>query len=145
MGVHDGHDGTTDTGAFAPDERTPEQRTRESSAYAFALEVVTRLAAEGIDAEAEVTPVRVNEPGDGSYHVSVEVEGGGPDVLCEVVDGVPDVRVMDPNGEGMPPNEALAYVVRRALGDCPRDAAAAVWPATARWGVPWPRAPERRE
>ncbi|MBB2924656.1 hypothetical protein [Cellulomonas cellasea] len=126
----------SDGGAVASpaERRTPEQRTRASSAHAFALQVVTRLAAEGIDAEAEVTPVWVNEAEDGSYLVSV-LEGGAAEVLCEVTDGVPDVRVMDPHGVEMSPDQALAYVVRRAHGGSARDAAEVVWPSARRWRV----------
>jgi hypothetical protein len=127
-------DGSSGAGASAADRCTPEQRTRDSSAYAFAVEVVARLAEEGVEAEAEVSPVWVDGSGAGSYYVSV-VEGGTAAVLCEVADHLPGVRLLDPYGEDVSRDDALAYVVRRELGASPRDAAAAVWPPAPRRGA----------
>jgi hypothetical protein len=70
-----------------------------------------RLRDHGIVASVAVEPTKTA----GLALVSVEVESG-LDILFEIADWVPGVRVLDPNGEDLTISAALDYIVLRVDG-----------------------------
>jgi hypothetical protein len=76
-----------------------------------------RLRDHGIVGRVAVEPTQTA----GLALVSVEIESG-LDILFEVADWVPGVRVLDPNGEDLPISAALDYIVLRVDGLNPSTA-----------------------
>jgi len=78
----------------------------------------------------------------GAYHVSIDWDAG-PDsgLLCEVVDWVDRVRILDLNGEDVTVEQALAYFAARAMGGSPKEAFRIAVQQRASW---WHRSREHR-
>lgn len=87
-------------------------RWKGPSGPAFARLVRGRLA--GVPGlEVDVRPVSERGSPPGAYLVDVGWRGGDG-VLCEVVDWVDGVRIMDPHGEGVTVDIGLRYLQARA-------------------------------
>jgi hypothetical protein len=70
----------------------------------------------------------------GAYHVSIDWDAG-PDsgLLFDVVDWVGGVRILDPDGEDVTVEQALAYFAARAIGGSPQEAFRTAVPLRASW------------
>lgn len=111
----------------------------EPSGQRFAALLSERARQMGVQAAVDVVPLQAV----GTYLVSIDWEPG-PDtgLLCEVVDWVNGIRILDPHGEDVTVDQALAYFGARAKGSSPQEALRVAVPHRASW---WRRHRERRQ